>query len=116
MTMSGPNTEAQRIVIVSNRLPFTVVQDGEGIQFNESAGGLATGLRALLTSGQSSLARESEYMWVGWPGNTISEETRDKVRAKALSEYSCCPVFLSEQDVENFYLGFCNETIWPLFH
>ena len=116
MTMSGPNTEAQRIVIVSNRLPFTVVQDGEGIQFNESAGGLATGLRALLTSGQSSLARESEYMWVGWPGNTISEETRDKVRAKALSEYSCCPVFLSEQDVENFYQGFCNETIWPLFH
>jgi trehalose 6-phosphate synthase/phosphatase len=115
-TMTGRNTESQRIVIVSNRLPFTVVQDGEGIQFDESVGGLATGLRTLLTSAQSSLSRESEFVWVGWPGSTIRDEIRDQVRSKALSEFSCCPVFLSEQDLENFYQGFCNETIWPLFH
>ncbi len=104
------------MIIVSNRLPFTVVQSDEGIQFNESVGGLATGLKALLTSGQSSLSRESELVWVGWPGSTIPDEVRDEVRSKALSEFSSCPVFLSEQDVENFYQGFCNETIWPLFH
>ena len=114
--MSGQNSPSQRIVIVSNRLPFTVVQDGEGIQFHESVGGLATGLRTLLTSAESSLFRESELLWVGWPGSTIKEEIRDEVRARALSEFSCCPVFLSEQDLENFYQGFCNETIWPLFH
>jgi trehalose 6-phosphate synthase/phosphatase len=114
--MSGRNIESQRIIIVSNRLPFTVVQDGEGIQFNESVGGVATGLRTLLTSAQSSLSRESELMWVGWPGSTIRDEIRDEVRSKALSEFNCCPVFLSEQDLENFYQGFCNETIWPLFH
>ena len=114
--MPGRNTESQRIVIVSNRLPFTVVQDGEGIQFIESVGGLATGLRTLLTSAPSSLSRESELLWVGWPGSTIRDEIRDEVRSKALSEFSCCPVFLSEQDLENFYQGFCNETIWPLFH
>ena len=114
--MSVANTTAQRIVIVSNRLPFTVVQDGEEIQFIESVGGLATGLRTLLTSGQSSLSRESELLWVGWPGSTIREEIRDEVQARALSEFSCYPVFLSEQDLENFYQGFCNETIWPLFH
>jgi trehalose 6-phosphate synthase/phosphatase len=55
-------------------------------------------------------------MWVGWPGSTISDDSREKVRSKALSEFSCWPVFLSEQDLENFYQGFCNETIWPLFH
>ena len=114
--MPARNTASQRIVIVSNRLPFTVVQDGEGIQFIESVGGLATGLRTLLTSTQSSLSGESELVWVGWPGSTIKDEIRDEVRSKALSEFSCCPVFLSEQDLENFYQGFCNETIWPLFH
>ncbi len=108
--------KSQRIVVVSNRLPFTVVEEGEGIQFNESAGGVATGLKTLLTSQQGSLAPESEYLWVGWPGSTIKDEIRDEVRAKALSEYGCCPVFLSEQDLENFYQGFCNETIWPIFH
>jgi trehalose 6-phosphate synthase/phosphatase len=110
------SAKPQRIVIVSNRLPFTVVQDEGGIHFNESAGGVATGLRALLSSAQSSPSEASEYIWVGWPGSTISDDSREKVRSKALSEFSCCPVFLSEQDLENFYQGFCNETIWPLFH
>jgi trehalose 6-phosphate synthase/phosphatase len=114
--MPSRKSESQRIVIVSNRLPFTVVEEGEGVQFRESAGGLATGLRTLLTSAQSSLAHQSEYVWVGWPGSTIKDEIRDEVRSKALSEYGCYPVFLSEQDLENFYQGFCNETIWPLFH
>jgi len=110
--MTGLGPESQRIVIVSNRLQFTVVQDDNGIQFNESAGGLATGLRALLTS----LANKPSYVWVGWPGSSIDDESRSEVKAKALSEYSCWPVFLSEEDLENFYQGFCNETIWPLFH
>jgi trehalose 6-phosphate synthase/phosphatase len=88
------------------------VRDDKGIQFNESAGGLATGMRALLTS----LANKPRYVWVGWPGSSIDDESHGEVKAKALSEYSCWPVFLSEQDVENFYQGFCNETIWPLFH
>src|SRR5262245_24840212 len=109
-------TQSQRIVIVSNRLPFTVVQNGEGIQFSESVGGLATGLRTLLTSAQGFPSRRSEYFWVGWPGTTITDEICEQVKSKALSEYNCCPVFLSEQDLENFYQGFCNETIWPLFH
>lgn len=114
MTVRKPKT--QRIVIVSNRLPFTVQQTEQEIQFNESVGGVATGLRALLSSAQTLPSNESEYLWVGWPGSTINDSIRDQVRAKALAEFSCCPVFLSEQDLENFYQGFCNETIWPLFH
>jgi trehalose 6-phosphate synthase/phosphatase len=54
--------------------------------------------------------------WRAMAGSTIRDEIRDDVRFKALSEFSCCTVFLSEQDLENFYQGFCNETIWPLFH
>ena len=94
MKVRKPKT--QRIVIVSNRLPFTVQQTEQEIQFNESVGGVATGLRALLSSAQTLPSNDSEYLWVGWPGSTINDSIRDQVRAKALAEFSCCPVFLSE--------------------
>ena len=105
----------RRLVIVSNRLPFTVAETPEGVIFQESAGGVATGLRALLTS-QTSPRIAPEYLWLGWPGNTITAASQDAVKTRALEEFSCYPVFLSSDDFENFYQGFCNKTIWPLFH
>jgi trehalose 6-phosphate synthase/phosphatase len=115
-SMTFPSAEAQRIIVVSNRLPFTVTPGDDGIQFDPSAGGVANGLRTLLFSAENSPAAISEYIWVGWPGNTINAELREIVRAKALSEFACYPVFLSGDDFEKFYEGFCNKTIWPLFH
>lgn len=114
--MSIQNGQAHRIIVVSNRLPFTVTNAGDDVQFDPSAGGVASGLRALLFSSDSSLSAVSEYVWLGWPGNTIAPELRDTVKARALSEFNCYPVFLSGDDFEKFYEGFCNKTIWPLFH
>jgi trehalose 6-phosphate synthase/phosphatase len=114
--MTFPNAEAQRIIVVSNRLPFTVTHGSDGFHFEESAGGVASGLRALLFSAHSSLSAISEYVWVGWPGSTIDDELQAAVRAKALSAFGCYPVFLSGEDFEKFYEGFCNKTLWPLFH
>ncbi len=107
---------AQRIVIVSNRLPFTVEQRDGRIEFKESAGGVATGLKSLLETMQDSLPHKPEYCWLGWPGATVSEEQKPAVLNRARSEYRSCPVFLSEEDFDKFYEGFCNKTIWPLFH
>jgi trehalose 6-phosphate synthase/phosphatase len=106
----------QRLVIVSNRLPFTANVVEEQVQFNESAGGLATGITAFLDSYKYHFPKSEEHLWVGWPGATIAEKYHDLVRTRALSDYRAYPVFLSEADMENFYLGFCNKTLWPLFH
>lgn len=38
------------------------------------------------------------------------------VKEKLLTEFNSYPVFISERDLEKFYNGFCNKTIWPLFH
>ena len=56
--MNAATAEARRIVVVSNRLPFTVVEADEGILFQDSAGGVATGLRALLSSPDSQSVAE----------------------------------------------------------
>jgi trehalose 6-phosphate synthase/phosphatase len=106
----------QRIVVVSNRLPFTVVQEQHEWKFKESVGGLATGLSAYLDSLKHGSADDAEYIWVGWPGSTIPADFRNGIKATALTTFRSHPVFLSHEEVENFYQGFCNKTIWPLFH
>jgi len=99
-----------RLLIVSNRLPVSVTKRADNLSFQPSVGGLATGLSSF---------RESHHsQWIGWPGiatNKISEHQKQQISNK-LKEQNCHSVFLSAKDIQNFYYGFCNKTIWPLFH
>ena len=112
-----PETKNQRrLVVVSNRLPFNVsVEDGRFV-FHESAGGLVTGLSAYIESRKRAPAPSPEHVWVGWPGSTVAAPLQAELKREALARFQSYPVFLSEEEMEQFYLGFCNATIWPLFH
>jgi trehalose 6-phosphate synthase/phosphatase len=106
----------RRLVIVSNRLPFNVsVENGE-ILFHPSAGGLVTGLASVRESREQLSALPPTHLWVGWPGSSVEADMRDKLMREALDRFQSFPVFLSDEQMEQFYLGFCNATIWPLFH
>jgi len=98
----------QRLLIVSNRLPITI-QDRKGeLHVERSVGGLATGL--------SSWYKSYNSTWIGWAGIGRKKIKKEKdIMDKLLSE-NYYPVPLSEHDVEAYYHGFCNRTIWPLFH
>jgi trehalose 6-phosphate synthase/phosphatase len=100
----------QRIILVSNRLPVTVEKKKGELHFRNSTGGLATGL--------DSFHQNRRCLWIGWPGLnreniSISEE---QILSTRLMENRCVPVNLSRNDMEKFYYGFSNKTIWPLFH
>ncbi len=100
-----------RIIIISNRLPVTVQKKDGVLTYIESVGGLTTGL--------SSLYKQSEGLWMGWPGIADEELTpmeKDEIQRVLLEKHRCFPVFLSSNEVEQYYHGFCNSTIWPLFH
>jgi trehalose 6-phosphate synthase/phosphatase len=104
-----------RLLVVSNRLPFSLQITGEKLDFAPSAGGLVSALGAYLENKH----REDptfEHLWVGWPGTAVPKELESRVKEEALALHASHPVFLSTEDVENFYQGFCNGTIWPLFH
>jgi len=106
----------RRLVIVSNRLPFNVsVEDGR-IMYHPSAGGLITGLASFREARKKASALPSEHLWVGWPGHSVEGPLRQQVIEESLNRYQSYPVFLSEAQMDQFYLGFCNATIWPLFH
>jgi trehalose 6-phosphate synthase/phosphatase len=105
-----------RLLIVSNRLPITMVVEDGNLKFKESSGGLVTGLSAYLDSLKNAAFTTTEYVWVGWPGVMIDQKAQEKVKLELLSRFKSFPVFISEQAMEKFYHGFCNKTIWPLFH
>jgi trehalose 6-phosphate synthase/phosphatase len=106
----------RRLVIVSNRLPFSISMDNDHVAFHPSAGGLVTGLASFQESREHTSALPSEYLWVGWPGSSVDDSLREQVTQEALAKFQAYPVFLTEEQMEKFYLGFCNATIWPLFH
>ena len=100
-----------KVIIISNRLPVTVKKNNGNIDYVESIGGLSTGLK--------SYHEGTDSIWVGWNGLTDEEmnsDEREKIKEVLKNQYKCLPVFLSNKEIDQYYLGFCNKTIWPLFH
>jgi trehalose 6-phosphate synthase/phosphatase len=103
-----------RLVVVSNRLPFTASGKDDQLVFHASPGGLVSGLEAYLESLRQSPSN-GDYLWVGWPGIEVDESSQEKLRSKAAKQQAW-PVFIDDKTMDGFYHGFCNSTIWPLFH
>lgn len=97
----------RKIINVSNRLPLKLSNEDGHYSFRQSEGGLATGL--------SSIVGQGNNIWIGWPGAAVPDSDQEYVTV-ALEQHNLLPVFLSELEIHNFYEGFSNETIWPLFH
>ncbi|KQC34223.1 trehalose-6-phosphate synthase [Nonlabens sp. YIK11] len=99
-----------KTIIVSNRLPLQLsIEDGK-VSSEPSVGGLATGLK--------SVHRDSNGLWIGWTGLTV-EETPQELESdieKAVQNQQCAAVELTQSDMDGFYYGFSNRTIWPLYH
>ncbi|MDD2714595.1 MAG: bifunctional alpha,alpha-trehalose-phosphate synthase (UDP-forming)/trehalose-phosphatase [Candidatus Wallbacteria bacterium] len=103
-----------KFIIVSNRLPITLAREKRKIKFHKSSGGLATGMRSYLASPNNSI-KEKGYFWVGWPGISAEKKLREHLKADLIKNHQAYPIFLSQKVMDEFYLGFCNKTIWPLF-
>ncbi|MGZ3943561.1 MAG: bifunctional alpha,alpha-trehalose-phosphate synthase (UDP-forming)/trehalose-phosphatase [Mucilaginibacter sp.] len=97
-----------KTIIVSNRLPVKItVSDGE-YKLVPSEGGLATGL--------GSIYKQDGNIWIGWPGHEVADERDKHTVTSKLKELSLLPVFLSQEEVSQYYEGFSNDVLWPVFH
>ena len=106
--MNEDRQEKQRLLIVANRLPIKVTEENGRIDFTKSEGGLATGFDSLTT--------DLEKHWVGWPGTDITDSDIQRNITHKLEQENIHPLFLTAEDIELFYEGFSNNTLWPLFH
>ncbi len=100
-----------KTIIVSNRMSTSVTRSADGFVYQPSVGGLATGL--------STLHQQEGSLWIGWsglPADSLSSAERDEVASALLDKHKCAAVDLTQEEIDAYYLGFCNDIIWPLFH
>ncbi|HSA15770.1 MAG TPA: bifunctional alpha,alpha-trehalose-phosphate synthase (UDP-forming)/trehalose-phosphatase [Spirochaetota bacterium] len=101
-----------KLILISNRLPVTVDQTKSGdLDFKPSVGGLATGM--------SSLSKTYPCVWVGFSGiadGSVSPKMMKTIDSHLVKNFDSYPVRLNQDELELYYNGFSNKTIWPLFH
>jgi len=102
-----PQKVMGKTIIVSNRLPVKIAKGESGFNLTVSEGGLATGL--------GSIYKDGDNIWIGWAGLEVEEKEKDEI-INRLAKESLSPVFLTEKEIQNYYEGFSNETLWPIFH
>ncbi|WP_460631551.1 alpha,alpha-trehalose-phosphate synthase (UDP-forming) [Leifsonia lichenia] len=103
-TDATTESETYELVIVSNRLPVDRVTDDSGnASWRPSPGGLVAALEPVM--------RAEDGIWIGWAG--VADEDIDPFEADGIN---ILPVRLSEQDLQEYYEGFSNDTLWPLYH
>jgi trehalose 6-phosphate synthase/phosphatase len=98
-----------RIIIVSNRLPVKISKSGDDISFQPSEGGLASGLGTIYN-------KDGGNIWIGWPGMNIENNQQRKEVDRKLAELNLYPVYLNPEEINQYYEGFSNEILWPVFH
>jgi trehalose 6-phosphate synthase len=108
----GSVASAGSFVVVANRLPVDEVTIDGGREWRRSPGGLVTAVRPILAeSGE-------QGTWVGWAG-TVTDANPGVDAASdpfSVDGIRCVPVALSAEELESYYEGQCNSTIWPLYH
>ncbi|SLK05568.1 alpha,alpha-trehalose-phosphate synthase (UDP-forming) [Novosphingobium mathurense] len=91
-----------RLIVVSNRVSVPKAAGAAGAQ-----GGLAVALNSAL--------REHRGIWFGWSGQE-TEEFTGHLNMQRISDVTTATIDLETQDIDEYYNGYANRTLWPLFH
>jgi trehalose 6-phosphate synthase len=99
----------KRLIVVSNRLPVIINREGDEWSIQPGSGGLITALNPIL--------KKNKSLWLGWPGTgedaPIKKLLDDFGREQG---YKLVGVPLDKEEIERYYWGFSNSTLWPLLH
>ena len=103
-TYAGGVTNQRQLVVVANRLPVRRIEDDDGERWVTSPGGLVSALSPVITE-------RTDAMWIGWAGSAGAAPKpfdHDGIHLH--------PIELGRADLQLFYDGFSNGTLWPLYH
>jgi trehalose 6-phosphate synthase/phosphatase len=107
-----------RLIIISNRLPFSVDRDGDKVSVRQSSGGLVSAIKSYFENTSEKEKTITEKLWVGvadfpqedW--RVVEKEQNEKGDFEVLPLFA----FSDKQLYEDYYNGFSNSVLWPLFH
>jgi trehalose 6-phosphate synthase/phosphatase len=100
---------SKRLVVVSNRLPIVISKEDDQWRIQPGSGGLITALNPIL--------KENKSLWIGWPGAGEDIQTQELLDQFGSEQgYKLVGIPLSQEEIERYYWGFSNGTLWPLLH
>lgn len=109
-----------KIILVSNRLPFQVVEKSGKASLSQSNGGLVSSMLSYFQKTGSAKSQNQFTEKACWVGTSDIPEFKFQslINEKKIEcdSFELAPIHLSEMTMENYYNGFCNDVIWPLFH
>ncbi|KAE8704968.1 putative alpha,alpha-trehalose-phosphate synthase 10 [Hibiscus syriacus] len=101
----------ERKIIVANMLPLHAKRDGDTSKWRFS-----WDEDALLLHLKDGFSPETEVVYIGSLKVDIDVNEQEEVAQKLLEDFNCVPTFLPHDLQKKFYLGFCKQNLWPLFH
>jgi trehalose 6-phosphate synthase/phosphatase len=103
-----------KLILASNRLPFSLKEKNGEFSLVTSDGGLVSALKSYFD--QPSV--EDSFMEKIWVGSAEFPEQRWKKfsKEKQPQSFDIAPIFIDAKIYNKYYNGFCNATLWPLFH
>jgi trehalose 6-phosphate synthase len=97
-----------RLVVASNRLP--------AIRSSGAPGGPKVPAGGLASAVLGSLQRYEGSLWFGWSGRIAEKGREQKLAKQSVLGIELVGAPLTNRELQEYYLGFCNQVLWPLFH
>jgi len=104
-----------RLIIISNRLPFSIDKEGDKLSIRQSSGGLVSAIKSYFES-NTNKDQLSEKLWMGVAD--FPQEDWDQAVAShaAQQDFGIIPLYIDKDLYDSYYNGFSNSVLWPLFH
>jgi len=105
-----------RLIIISNRLPFSLDREGDKVSIRQSSGGLVSAIKSYFENTAAQKGNLTEKMWMGVAD--FPQEDWDLAEASGMAgqDFGIIPLFMDKDLYDNYYSGFSNSVLWPLFH
>jgi trehalose 6-phosphate synthase/phosphatase len=115
LSCNKPGCNMSRLLIVSNRLPYSIDSSGPNTTIRQSSGGLVSAIKSYFESAGKE-ENGTEKIWIG--SLDADEEDWHQVKASdaVKTDFGIEPIFIETELYNDYYNGFSNSTLWPLFH
>jgi trehalose 6-phosphate synthase/phosphatase len=103
------------LILVSNRLPFQLLEEDNNMLLKQSDGGLVTALKSYFNA-ESNRDVFTHKKWFGAADFPEKRWSKFKKQSAVPGDFTVEPLFIDKKMYNKYYNGFCNATLWPLFH